>query len=198
MRYVSEWEPLSDAATRVMAAAGVSKEEAQSDICQAIADGVVRIRCQLKKHTTKHMTSKTVLDGNAFEITKRKPDDLDWEGSRPLKPWRVRRGSYPIPGDWELAWIELSRTDVTNVLCRAGTRGELPQPTSSETDARRKSRPKLESAERAIRELYPQGVPDQSVILNAILCRQVGEKLKEQGFPAVSDDTILRAAGRRK
>jgi hypothetical protein len=144
------------------------------------------------------MTSKAVLDGNAFEITKLKPHDLDWEGSRPLKPWTVRRGSYPIPGDWELAWIELSRTDVTNVLCCAGTHGELPQPTSSETGERRKSGPKLESAQRAIRELFPEGVPEQSVILNANLCRLVGEKLKEQGFPAVSDETILRAAKRRR
>ncbi len=198
MAYVSPWELLSDAATRVMGAARVSKDEAQSDICQAIADGAVKIRCQLKRHKTNHMTSKAILDGNAFQIPKLKPDDLDWEGSHPVKPWTVQRGSYAIPGDWDLAWVKLSRTDVTNALCRAETRGEPAQPASSETGAKRRSRPKLESAQSAVRDLYPQGVPEQAREPNASLCRHVGEKLKGQGLLNVSDDTILRAAGRRK
>ena len=199
MAYVPVWERLSDAATRVMEAAGVSKDEAQVDICQAIVDGAVQFRCRLKRHTTKPMTSKAVLDGNAFlQITKLKPDDLDWEGSRPLKPWTVRRGSYPIPGDWELACLKLSKTDVTNVLCRAETQGETAQRASRETGATSRSRPTFERAQRVIREFYPQGVPGQAVEPNSNLCRRVGEKLKEQGLPDVSNDTILRAAGRRK
>ena len=176
----------------------MSKEQAQTDICQAIADGKVKIRCQLKRHKTNKMTSKTVLEGNAFEIpTRIKPDDLDWEGSRPVNPWRIRRGSYAIPGDWDLEWIELSGTHVTKVLCAAGTPGESAQPTR-ETGARSRSRPKLESAQRAIRELYPQGVPEQSVVPNVLLCRLVGEKLMQQGLLNVSDETILRAASRRR
>ena len=199
MPYPPGWERLSDAATNVMTRAGVSKDEAQTDICQAIADGAVKIRCRLKRHKTKQMTSKTVLDGNAFEIpTRIKPADLDWEESRPVKPWRVRRGSYDISGDWDLEWIELSKTDVMNVLCPAGTRGESALPPSRETGARRRSRPAHENAERAIKELYPQGVPGQAAEPNANLCRHVGERLKNEGFPGVSDDTILRAAGRRK
>ena len=200
MPYVSDWELLSDAATRVMEAAGVSKEEAQSDICQAIADRAVKFGAKLERHTTKGLrASKTVLEGTAFQIpTAIKPKDLDWERSRPVKPWFVQRGISTTHGYWDLEWIQLSRTDVTNVLCRTGTRGELPQPTSSETGARRKSGPKLESAQRAIRELFPEGVPGQAVEPNSNLCRRVGEKLKEQGLPDVSNDTILRAAGRRK
>ena len=198
MRYVSGWELLSDATTRVMAAPRVSKDEAQSDICQAIVDGAVKIRCRLKRHTTNQMTSKAELDGNAFEIpTRIKPDDLDWEGSRPLKPWTVRRGSYPISGDWDLEWIELSRTDVMNVLCPAGTRGEAARHASRETGATNRSRPAFERAQRVIIDLYPQGVPGQSVVPNSNLCRRVGEKLRKERLPDVSDDTILRAAGRR-
>ncbi len=196
--YVSPWEPLSNAATRVMAEARVSKDEAQLDICQAILDGAVKIRCRLKRHTINRMTSKRELDGNAFQITKLKPHDLDWEGSRPLKPWTVRRGCYEIPGDWELARLELSKTDVTNVLCRAETQGETAQRASRETGATSRSRPTFERAQRVIREFYPQGVPGQAVEPNSNLCRRVGEKLKEQGLPDVSNDTILRAAGRRK
>jgi hypothetical protein len=100
-------------------------------------------------------------------------------------------------GYWELGWIELSRTHVTNVLCAAGKLGKSAQP-ARETGARSRSRPKLESVQRAIRELYPQGVPEQSVVPNAHLCRRVGEKLKQQGLLNVSDDTVLRAASRRR
>jgi hypothetical protein len=63
---------------------------------------------------------------------------------------------------------------------------------------RPKSSPTLERARWAIRELYPDGVPGPSQEPNAILCRSVGKRLKQASQPGVSDDTILRAAGRRK
>ena len=63
---------------------------------------------------------------------------------------------------------------------------------------RGKSRPALERAQGVIKELYPDGVPDQASKPNASLCRQVSVKLKGAKLPNVSDDTILRAAGRRK
>jgi hypothetical protein len=63
---------------------------------------------------------------------------------------------------------------------------------------RAKSRPTLERARGAIEEIYPGGVPSQTAEPNVNLCRRVGEKLKKSGLPNVSNDTILRAAGRRK
>jgi hypothetical protein len=47
MAYVAEWELLSEAANRVMTMTGLSKDQAQNDICRAIADGAVRIRGKL-------------------------------------------------------------------------------------------------------------------------------------------------------
>jgi hypothetical protein len=61
-----------------------------------------------------------------------------------------------------------------------------------------RSRPPRERALVAIQQLYPGGTPSQVIEPNAILCRRVGTKLKEFKLPNVSDDTILRAAGRRK
>jgi hypothetical protein len=64
--------------------------------------------------------------------------------------------------------------------------------------SRGKSKPGFERARGVIRELYPSGVPAQVTEPNTHLCRRVGESLKQAGLPGVSDDTILRAAGRRK
>ena len=44
MAYDSIWVRLNEAIRRVMDATGCSKEEAQADICRAVADGVIRIR----------------------------------------------------------------------------------------------------------------------------------------------------------
>ena len=65
-------------------------------------------------------------------------------------------------------------------------------------DARGKSSPVRNRAQRVIDELYPSGVPAPASLSNATLCRKVGAKLKETKMQEVSDDTILRAAGRRK
>jgi hypothetical protein len=119
MVYVDKWERLSEASTRVMETAGISKDEAQTDICRAIADGGIKIRCKLGRHSTKHFTSAdTELEGEAFQVpTNLRAEDFDWERSRPLKPWPVRTHHHRLPGLWHLECIKLSRTDVTNVLC---------------------------------------------------------------------------------
>jgi hypothetical protein len=61
-----------------------------------------------------------------------------------------------------------------------------------------KKSPALERARGALKELYPKGVPEQVLEPNANLCRRVGEKLRQASLLGISDDTILRAAGRRK
>lgn len=69
-------------------------------------------------------------------------------------------------------------------------------PADDEQDGQSR-RPARERARIAIDELYPNGVPNRAAVSNARLCRQVGDRLKTIGLPDVSDDTILRAAGRR-
>jgi hypothetical protein len=190
MAYVSEWEPLLDATHRVMATAGMSKDQAQIDICRAIADGAIKIRGALGRHG--YQTAKgAVLQGADFQIPPEiKPADLDWEKSRPRKP--------SIPGFWDLEWIQVCRADVTKALCATSRRDEASQHRSSKKSATRRNRPVLESAKAAIKELYPEDVPGQAAEPNSLLCRRVGDLLKQMGRPHVSDDTILRAAGRRK
>jgi hypothetical protein len=80
--------------------------------------------------------------------------------------------------------------------------GDNPAPGKSSFDEvsvpRKRSRPPIESAQLAIKELYPGDIPDQATVPNALLFRKVHAKIKEAGRPVVSDDTILRATGRRK
>jgi hypothetical protein len=149
MAYLSRWERLSEALRRVMDATGLSKDEAQKDICQAIADRAINIQGKLGKHVSTGFTSlDTVLEGQAFSIPiEIKPEDLDWEGSRPVKSWTVRRGAFRMPGAWELELIQLCRANVTTVLC-TGQPGESAGRGRSESDAISAGQPTLERSSR--------------------------------------------------
>ena len=162
MADVPTWERLSAATERVMATAGLSKEDAQSQICRAIADGILKFRGQVGQHTTRPIHGgKRVFEEKDFHLS---PDiqreDFDWEQSRPLKQWGVRREIFNLPGLWNVDWIEVFSADVTK-LCSAKNQGEATQ-RPSRTGATRRSQPALERARRAIEELYPDGVPEQS------------------------------------
>jgi hypothetical protein len=192
------WERLSAALQHVMDATSMAKDEAKGAICQAIADRSIRIRGCLGKHK-RSMTSKAVLDGKDFQIpTKIKPKHFDWDSSRPLQPWFVHRGRYALPGYWDLAWIEVCRADVEKILCPR--LGEIagPHRMPVKTNMAGRSRPTRDRAYQAIQALYPEGVPDPMTLPNALLCRRIGQWLKERGLPGISDDTMLRVTGRRR
>ena len=196
MVYISQWERLSPVVTRVMTATGVSEQQAQAEICHALSDGAVRYRAQLRRHSTSHMTSQSVLEGAAFETPSTiKTDEIDWGQSRPRKSWWVKRDQYSPHGFWELDWIEASAGDVTSVLCSAQAHGGRSKWGAKQS--RTKAKPALERTQRAIQQMYPDGVPDQATLPNTLLCRRVSQKLKESNLDPVSDDTILRAANRR-
>jgi hypothetical protein len=132
MPYRRAWARLPDAIKFLMAA-GRPKEVAQTDLCRAIADRDVKIRGKLGRLEIRGFrASDTVLQGTNFQIPPElKPEDLDWEGSCPWKPWMVPRGSFSPPGPWYLEWIEIYMADVTNVLCRAGKQDESTAATST-------------------------------------------------------------------
>ena len=109
----------------------------------------------------------------------------------------VRRGAFEQPGPWMLDWIEVLSSDITEAFGAAGEPAPAAQLASSQKGRTTRSQPALERAKRALAELYPQEVSDQSVVPNKQLCRLVNEQLAKNGRPAVSPDTILRAAGRR-
>jgi hypothetical protein len=69
---------------------------------------------------------------------------------------------------------------------------------SIEAPRRRKSAPERGRALLAINALWPEGVPSIIILPNCTLCREVAEWLKERRLREIKDDTILRAAKRRK
>jgi hypothetical protein len=132
--YESIWERLPDALTRVMETSGLTQRDAQADTCRAIADRAVRVQAKLGRHPLRRITSKdTVLEGRELQIsTSLKPDELDWQGSRPLIPWLVLRGAPVRHGHWDLEWIKVCKADVTNFLCGASVPGTSAQPVQDE------------------------------------------------------------------
>jgi hypothetical protein len=87
---------------------------------------------------------------------------------------------------------------------------QMPQPETPPSDnhpvlsdddqAVERTKPKLARAQKAIVEKWPNGAPSQMTLSNELLCRDVVDHLKQTVRAAnmPSDDTILRAAGRRK
>lgn len=95
--------------------------------------------------------------------------------------------------------ITLSEADLLNWL----TRNRQPLTPQKSTAPRKKSRNKQARAQEAIKALYGDGVPAAWLLPNSLLCRRVSEWIKEDCkkrglLPLeISDDTILRAAGRK-
>jgi len=198
--YRPDWESLADALHRLMVTASVSEHEAKADLCLAISDGNIRLRVRIIAEDPNCLLHGMIVSGDNVAIPwEISPDDFDWKQSRPLQPWS--RGT--TVGNYRAFWgkkypnfdcIELFRADVTKVLCVARTDDSLS------TDLPPKKGGKMRSvrmrAEKVLKQLYPDGVPDQDTVSNKNLCKQVIAKLPTDS--KVSDPTILRAAGRRK
>jgi hypothetical protein len=197
--YESAWEGLSDAVERIMTCRGGSHEQARADLCHAILDRLIRLRCQLDRHAHRPQTSSSVVSGEQFDIpTKLKSDDFDWKESRPTGPWWLREFERHQCGPWYLKRIELSREDVSTILLQRGDAAPATVSSGPIEAPRRRERRKSKrvAAETAIREVYG-GIPPREKVFDRHLIAKVGEQMRRNGTPAVSDDTILRAAGRK-
>jgi hypothetical protein len=115
---VPTWESLGDALARVMAVREPDVEEAQTLICQVIADRRVEVLVMTDRHEVKQRSGKYQLSGSDLEIPLHlKPSHFDWDSSRPVKAWSVKSGRLPVEGRWLMRSIVLRREDVTRELC---------------------------------------------------------------------------------
>ncbi len=200
--YASQWERLPKTLQRLMAA-GLSEKSAKSGLCAAIADGVIKIRLRLDRNTMTGMAHSTVsFTGEDIQVpSDLSPADMDFQNSRPKKPWLIPREKHPeLKGWWLIKEIELYAPDVTSALLPRATDTGSRGPDAPKPPRRPKTPTGRERADKVIKELFPDRdlVRDQSRLPNSNLCKAVAARMDELGLPKVSDDTILRAAGRRK
>jgi hypothetical protein len=108
--------------------------------------------------------------------------------------------SYPEM-TYTLYWIELTFEEFTKWLVVRGypkPKFWRPLPATDQPKTAKRRRGSLERAQRAIAALFPEPVPDQVLLPNKVLCGRVHKWLEKSGLPKISDETILRAAGRRR
>jgi hypothetical protein len=86
--YTPDWEPLADALKRVMAI-GLSKKEAQVDLCNAIADGNIRVRVTITDQSPRVTRTSTAAEGDFKVPIHLRPKDFDWRRSQPVESWLV-------------------------------------------------------------------------------------------------------------
>jgi hypothetical protein len=235
VRYPPNWLSLLEA-RELLIASGLSAREAETDITRAIREGTIRSKRAFEQVTFRGHTvdpelfrRMTVEDRNRFRL--RVPadlaaEDLDWDSSRPRRPWPLGEGYFA-----HIARLELSRTDLQKVFSLVeATASNEAREEASQADAERKraeaKRRRKHAEERAAREAlekashasdsgrdrpcrswalkaingkYPGGVPSKDEVPNKPFVAAVAEFARDQGWKKVGGpDTILRAAGRRK
>jgi len=109
-------------------------------------------------------------------------------GTSPLSPYN-EEGGY---GHGVNGIIEFNAEDLHYWLSAAASTEEAPS-------TKKRARPQRERAKEAIDALWPDGVPPQNKLPNALLFKRVNDHLKKNGSPeSISDESILRAAGRKQ
>jgi hypothetical protein len=168
--YTPDWESLTDALKRVVAA-GTSENDAKTYLCDAMRDRKIAVRVRIA-------ASDHEMRGQFFLSAQRnvgvplhlKPGDFDWAQSRPLAPWRIGPSAgqhYTWLGSWqdrELDLIEVATADVIDVLCgepSVNAPQGIPPAQSPQADAgERKTGPrpkKLEETKQTMRTEIANG-----------------------------------------
>jgi hypothetical protein len=179
--YTPDWEPLADALKRVMAI-GVSEDEAKRDLCRAVADQKIRVRIRIAAWN-RVRGGELFSGGNVRQPAHLVPDDFDWVRSYPRSPWPIgprwgERRNREWVGGWGprvIALIELSTTDVIEVVCNADISAREPIGKQSATVKRETEATKALA-------LHLQCNRDLKREDASIWCREQGYNLTDRGF----------------
>jgi hypothetical protein len=146
MEYESSiWWTLGEALKRVKTATGGTGDEVKANICRAILDGAIEVQGKLKERVTTLRTSDAIVQGKELRPWHDlKPENLDWENSRPLKAWDITSDRLKIYKLWYLEWIKLSIADVMQHLYCPGKQDKIAQ--GSDAGVASRSRPEAQSS----------------------------------------------------
>jgi hypothetical protein len=112
------------------------------------------------------------------------------------KSWSSVEGDlYALPPDIELSVEDAKHIWMEVALPESLTRTLDVGNAQSERQRRPRSQPERNRAKSAVAALYPDGVP--GTVSDVRLCKAVKDWCQKNGQPDISEDTILRAAGRR-
>jgi hypothetical protein len=175
MGYIRDWLRLSEALELVMAA-GQSNSEAQSDICNAIADEKIRIQLSLGEAELhgKVIESFPRVDSIPRDIS---PNEMDWQNSRPKGSWPDSVPPYRV----RVTLILLSSADVIKVLCGDKNPSELRIRTEGIRDGSPANSGQEKAATRALAAFLKDN-PDVTRASAADWCRAQGFSLTSRGF----------------
>ena len=119
MRYLPDWLSLAEA-RRLVESCGLSKDEAELDICRAMADQKIPVRVRRLQGSG----SNEPLPHFRLRVPNwLSPQDFDWERSVAITPWpeampvAMARLRYAPPARQVTLSIELSTQDLARVLC---------------------------------------------------------------------------------
>ena len=182
-----EWLGDHDAVALIRNARGVSEAVAVKLLVEACAAGTVRAwqRGCWEPNGLGLLIPAAVWRDAHFDTH---TGELFPAGTDPHNPPN-EEGGYGHGGN---GIIEFNAEDLHYWLSAAPSTEEAPS-------TKKLARPQRERAKEAIDALWPDGVPPQSKLRNTSLLKCVHDHLKKNDSPeSISDDTILRAAGRKQ
>jgi hypothetical protein len=94
--------------------------------------------------------------------------------------------------------IEVSARALKNVFLSVESTRDAGSRQAGVVKTGARSRPAYDRAMEALKSLFGGNIPSQADTPNSVLCNKVGKWLKDNNKPSVSDETILRAARRRR
>jgi hypothetical protein len=196
------WEPINQALQRI-AAAGLSKKQAQRDLCLAMADGKIAVRVHLAADHSRGLPPKA-LSSPVLEIPPRlSPVDFDWPHSRPSKHSQLWTGPSQRAGESPLLYfhenhdrigrtvdlVEVSVADVTKVFCNTESR-PMANPTAGSLKPRPNIGAKAAGIAQADKALWPDGRP--AGLSPKDRDRQIAEWLEAKNLSIPTRRTIQR------